>query len=72
MNISQVNLSTVRGAFCRTESILFLGTKIWNIFFNEFKKGTSLDAFKKLIKKRQPENCPCRLYKSLIKFLQFI
>ena len=58
---SQFDLPNVKSVFCGTESISFLGPKIWNIVPNEFKKETSLDAFKKLIKKWQPENCPCKL-----------
>ena len=58
--------------FCGTESISFLGPKIWNIVPNEFKKETSLHAYKKLIKKWQPDNCPCRLCKSYMQNLGFI
>ena len=45
---SQFNLPNVKDAFCGK---IFLGLKIWNIVPNEFKKETSLDGFKKLIKK---------------------
>ena len=69
---SQFDLPNVRCIFCGTESISFLGPKIWNILPNEFKKETSLDAFKKLIKNWQPETCPCRLCKSYIQNLGFI
>ena len=58
---SQFNLPNARSAFCGRESILFFAPKIWNIVPNEFKQETALDAFKKLIKKWQPENCPCKL-----------
>ena len=61
---SQFELPNVRRVLCGTESISFLGPKIWNIVPNEFKKETSLHAFKKLIKKWEPENCRCRLCKS--------
>ena len=37
---------------------------------NEFEKET--DAFEKLIKKWQPENCPCMLCESYIQNLGFI
>ena len=45
-----------RKCLCGTESISFLGWKLWNIISNAFKKER-LDAFKKLIKKWQLENC---------------
>ena len=69
---SQCELPNVRSVFYGTESIPFLARKIWKIVPNEFKKKTSLHAFKKLIKKRQPENSPCRLCKSYIQNLGFI
>ena len=40
--------------------------------FLELKKKTSLDSFKKLTKKWQPENCPYRLYKSYIQNLFYL
>ena len=69
---SQFELPNVRSVFCGTVSISFLGPKIWNIVPNEFKKETSLHAFKKLTKKWQPENSPCRLCKSCIQNAGFI
>ena len=60
----QFELPNVRSVFCGRESISFLGPKIWNIVPNEFKNKRSLHAFKKFIKKWEPENCPCRLCKS--------
>ena len=50
LQLSQFELPNVRSVFCGLESISFLGPKIWNIVPNEFKKETSLHAFKKLIK----------------------
>ena len=70
---SQFELPNVRSVFCETESISFLGPKIWNIVPNEFKKETSLHAFKKLIKKWEPENCPgmlCKLYIQNVGFIE--
>ena len=60
---SKFDLPNVKSIFCGTESITFLGVKIWNIVTNTLKKETSLDAFEKLIQKWQPENCRCRLCK---------
>ena len=69
---SQFELPNVRSALCGTDRISFLSPKIWNIVPNEFKKETSLHAFRKLIKKWQLENCPCRLCKSYIQNPGFI
>ena len=48
---SQLNLPNLKSVSCRTKSISFLAPKIWNDVSNEFKKETSLDAFKKVKKK---------------------
>ena len=69
---SQFELPNVRSALCGTDRISILSPKIWNIVPNELKEETSLNAFKKLIKKWQPENCPCRLCKSYIQNPGFI
>ena len=58
--------------FRGTEFFSFLGPKIWNIVPNEFRKKTSLDAFNKLNKKWQAENCRCRLCKSYQQNFGFI
>ena len=68
---SQFELLNVRRVFCGKESISFVGSRYWNIVPNEFKKETSLHAFKKLIKKWEPENCPCMLCKSYIENVGF-
>ena len=44
-----------------SESLLYLGPKVWDIFPEEFKKTKSLYSFKELIKNWKPLNCPCRL-----------
>lgn len=44
---SQFSLPHVRSDFCETESVSFLGPKIWNIVHNEFNKEKT-NAFKKL------------------------
>ena len=49
-----------------TESIQFLGSKIWNLIPNDLKSATNLSIFKANIKKWIPNNCPCRLCKDYI------
>ena len=44
-----------------TESMSYLGPKIWNSVPNEIKEPQSLYAFKFKIKRRLPEGCPCRI-----------
>ena len=46
-----------------SESISFLGPKIWNFLPDEIKQQTSLNSFKKSIKIWKPQECLCRLCK---------
>ena len=55
-----------KSAFYGSESISYLGPKIWDIVPLELKDLTSLNAFKKGIKKWQPKKCPCRLCKQYV------
>ena len=54
------NVNTLRYG---TETISFLGPKIWSIIPNEFKRSTSIIDFKCKIRKWKPVSCPCRLCK---------
>ena len=49
-----------RTVYHGSESISFLGPKLWNILPDEIKQQTSLNSFKKLVKKWKPQVCPCR------------
>ena len=65
--ISQFSIPLLSTVFYGTESISFLGLKIWSLLPKNFKNIDSLENFKKLIKKWKHENCPCRLSKVYIK-----
>lgn len=49
--------------YCGTESISYLGPRIWDIVPEEIKQKNSLNSFKESIKMWVPTNCPCRLCK---------
>ena len=51
-----------------SQSISYLGPKIWELVPNIMKHCNSLNKFKKLIKSWKPEVCPCRLCKTYIFF----
>ena len=55
-----------------TESISYLGPKVWELVPNNLKRINSLTRFKEQIKKWNPENCPCRLCKTYIQHVGFI
>ena len=55
-----------------TESLSFLGPKIWNLVPEEIKTSETVDIFKNKIKKWIPENCPCRLCKTYVRVSGFV
>ena len=71
-NYSDFAVPNVKSAFHGSESMSYLGPKIWDIVPLELKELTSLNAFKKDIKKWQPKNCPWRLCKQYVSNLGFI
>ena len=70
--IYEFQFCSAKSVFHGSESISYLGPKIWDIVPFELKELTSLNAFKKNIKKWQPKNCPCRLCKQYMSNLGFI
>ena len=70
--ISQFSRSLVKSVYQRTESISYLGPKIWDIQPDDHKTIQNLDTFKIKIKKWEPENCPCRLYEVYIDRVGFL
>jgi len=61
-----------RTVFHGTESISYLGPKIWDIVPSELKEAQSLNSFKKSIKKWTPDTCPCRLCKRYVSGVGFM
>ena len=54
-------------------SLRWFGPIVWNSMLPEnFKVITTLEKFKKEIKKWIPENCPCRLCKEYVRELGFV
>ena len=55
-----------------TESISFLGPKIWDLVPSDIKLSQSLSIFKRKIKKWVLLQCPCRLCKIYLQHVGFI
>ena len=55
-----------------TDTITNLGPKIWKLVPDEIKNVSSLLVFKSRIKTWTTDNCPCRLCKLFVKYLDFI
>ena len=61
-----------RTVYNDTESISYLGPKIWELLPAELKEDRSLSSFKKSIRKWVPNSCPCRLCKRYIDGVGFL
>ena len=59
--ILQFSRCFVKSVYHGTESISYLGPKIWDILPDEHETIQNLDTFKIKIKNWKPENCSCRL-----------
>ena len=55
-----------------SESLLYLGPKLWNILPDEYKKIQSVKDFKAKIRSWLAENFPCRLSKIYIQHVGVI
>ena len=74
-NLSEFARRNVRSVFNGTESISFLGPKIWDILPSELKQLEAVNTFKREIKKWKPVNyrltCHCRLCRPYIQNIGF-
>ena len=62
----------VKSVYKGTESLSFLGPKIWDILPDIYKGLPDLNSFKKALKKWRPANCPCRICKVYIANFGFV
>ena len=69
---SQFYIPSVHSVFSGTESLKFLGPKMWALVPNEMKQLESLGKFRKEIKQRKPTSCLCKLCKRYICRIQFL
>ena len=71
-HLSDFEVPRVSSLYNGTETMSYLGPKVWDILPNEIKEKATLEAFKAAIKEWKPENCPCRLCKRFIAGVGFI
>ena len=64
--------NNVKMVYNRTETLTFLGPRIWEIVPDYIKKSNSFEEFKLKIKLWNPENCPCRLCKRFLPQVGFL
>ena len=62
----------VKSVYKGTESLSFLGPKIWDILPDTYTDLPDLDSFEVALKKWRPVNCPCRICKVYIVNVGFV
>ena len=70
--ISEFSMPMVKSVYHRTESISYLGPKIWDKLPKNLKNIETVEHFKKEIKTWKPDKCPCRLCKVYIESAGFL
>ena len=68
----QFHIPPVRTVFSGTESIKYLGPKIWELIPDEMKELESLWEFQRAIKLWKRTSCPCRLCKQYFYGIGFL
>ena len=70
--VSEFSRPMVKSVYHGTEGISYLGPKIWDILPEKLNNIDNPEHFKKEIKRRAPDNCPCRLCKVYIESTGFL
>ena len=70
--ISQFSRSLTKSVYHWTESISYLGPKIWDMLPDDYKTIQNMDTFKIKIKNWKAKNCPRRLCKVYIDRVGFL
>ena len=71
-NYNGFRLPFARTVYHDTESISYLGLKIWDIVPTGLKNTQSLNSFKESIRKWISNHCPCRLCKRYVDGVSFL
>ena len=69
---NKLKYTTIKTTYYGSESISFLGPKIWELVPQEIKNSSSVAIFKRRIKTWIPVSCPCRLCRDYIPNLGFV
>ena len=69
---SQFQIPWVHSVFSGTESLKFLGPKVWALVPDEMKQLEILGKFRNAIKQWKTTSCPCRLCKRYIHRIGFL
>lgn len=70
--VSEFKIPRVRTSKFGTESLSFLGPKLWETVPSSIRELETLESFRKNIKKWTPNNCPCRLCRNYVEGVGFL
>ena len=70
--VSEFSRPMIKNVYHGTESISYLGPKVWDILPEKLKNTDNLQHFKKEIKTWKPDNCPCRICKVYTESVGFL
>ena len=62
----------IHSVYHGSESVYYLGPKIWDLISSVIRQIDTFSGFKKAIKKWKPTNCPCRICKTDIPSIGFL
>ena len=71
-NMREFKTHCVKTVHYGTESVSFLGPKLWQLLPQELKDINDINIFKSKIKEWVPQDCPCRLCKTYVHQLGFV
>ena len=71
-NFQELESSLRRTVKFGTETISYRGPQIWNLIPERLRTLETLNKFKKEIKSRKCDTCPCRMCKTYIQRVGFI
>ena len=63
---------SVKTVYYGTESLSYLAPNVWELIPKNIKSLENLPKFKKAIKNRKPDECPCRLCRLYIPQVGFV
>ena len=65
-------IPTIKTVNYGSESVRFLGPKIWEMLPDNFKNKDSVESFKMAIQEWKPDSCPCRLCKTYVQNIGYL
>ena len=69
---SEFIIPPIHSVYHGSESVSYLGPKIWDLISSLIRQIDTFSGFKKAIKKWKPTNCPCRICKTYIPSAGFL